>query len=109
MGCIHTSKKLKVYHKSERIEGLRSQLIRHQSTSSIWIHFDKLKEIGFGINGSVYEVRRIDSDSNHVGETYALKSVKKKLVKPKLLKDLQNEIVHLKELDHPNIVKLYET
>ncbi|KAL7473881.1 hypothetical protein ACHAXS_014375 [Conticribra weissflogii] len=41
-------------------------------------------------------------------EEYALKSIQLRLVEKKYLDELRNEIIVLRSLDHPNIVKAYE-
>eukprot|EP00578_Thalassiosira_sp_NH16_P021397 CAMPEP_0181101490 /NCGR_PEP_ID=MMETSP1071-20121207/13782_1 /TAXON_ID=35127 /ORGANISM="Thalassiosira sp., Strain NH16" /LENGTH=548 /DNA_ID=CAMNT_0023184345 /DNA_START=50 /DNA_END=1696 /DNA_ORIENTATION=+ len=51
--------------------------------------------------------RRPSQSSAH-SEEYALKSIQLRLVQRKYLDELRNEIVVLRSLDHPNIVKAYE-
>ena len=63
-----------------------------------------LKEIGKGAFGKVYLTSKAGTS-----QQFATKQIDKKLSSnPKAKKYLDNEIAILKELDHPNIVKLYE-
>ena len=62
--------------------------------------YDKLEILGQGAFGDVYKVRRKNDK-----EIRALKEIKKKSLK---VSELKNEINILKEIDHPNIMTIYE-
>ena len=62
--------------------------------------YDKLELLGKGSFGDVYKVRRKNDK-----EIRALKEIKKKALK---VSELKNEINILKEIDHPNIMTIYE-
>jgi calcium-dependent protein kinase len=47
--------------------------------------------------------------SNHQPEYYALKEIDLSFVKKEYVDELRNEVELLKSLDHPNIIKIYET
>ena len=71
-------------------------------TEEIFKYYNFIKEIGHGSYGHVYRCQNIST-----GNVYACKKFDKKLIKNKTR--LKTEINLLRELDHPNIVKLYET
>ena len=63
-----------------------------------------IKCLGKGAFGEVYLTSRQGGK-----QKYATKKIDKKIVtRPKAKKYLDNEILILKEVDHPNIIKLYE-
>ena len=62
--------------------------------------YDKLELLGQGAFGDVYKVRRKNDK-----EIRALKEVKKNSL---IVSELKNEINILKEIDHPNIMTIYE-
>ena len=63
-----------------------------------------IKGLGKGAFGEVYLTSRQGGK-----QKYATKKIDKKFVsRPKAKKYLDNEILILKEVDHPNIIKLYE-
>ena len=66
-------------------------------------YYKKLKELGSGSYGSVYQARNIIMDN-----IVAIKMIEK--VQDNMIDDLEikNEINILKSLSHPNIVKIYE-
>ena len=63
-----------------------------------------IKPLGKGAFGEVYLTSKVGTN-----EKYATKKIDKKFAaNPRAKKYLDNEIAILKEIDHPNIVKLYE-
>jgi calcium-dependent protein kinase len=63
------------------------------------------KILGTGISGMVRVVRHLTT-----GNAYAMKTLHLNRLKSKAsLADLRNEVRIMSELDHPNIVQLYET
>ena len=60
--------------------------------------------IGRGGNGSVSIITKLGTD-----QKFALKTVKTEELTPKLRAELRNEIDTQKSLDHPNIVRVYES
>ena len=71
-------------------------------TEEVFKYYNFIKEIGHGSYGHVYRCQNIST-----GNVYACKKFDKKLIKNKTR--LKTEINLLRELDHPNIIKLYET
>ena len=67
--------------------------------------FKTVSKIGEGVNASVYKIQDIFS-----GNSFAVKQFDKaEISKDKLSKDsLKNEIVIMKQLNHPNCLKLIE-
>lgn len=61
------------------------------------------KTLGAGITGSVHLVKKIGTENY-----FAKKSINIEDQDPAQMKELRNEIDLLRELDHPNIVHLYE-
>jgi serine/threonine protein kinase len=53
--------------------------------------------------------KRVERRSTISGQQYALKEIDTAFVKEGLVDELKNEIELLKDLDHPNIIKAYET
>ena len=64
-----------------------------------------VKKLGAGITGAVYKVEHKTME----GKLFALKSVNLDKLDTAQLKELRNEVALLKKLDHPHIVRLYET
>lgn len=58
--------------------------------------------LGEGMSGKVYSAKRM-------GSTYAIKEMQKSALNPEQTAELEKEISLLKRLDHPNVIKLYET
>ena len=70
--------------------------------------YDKIKFLGEGGFGSVYKVKRKNTGTREIFR--ALKEISKEALNENLQseEDLKNEIEVLKNLDHPNIMKIYE-
>jgi len=64
-----------------------------------------IKKLGAGITGAVYKVEH----KKMKGKLFAVKSVNLDKLDAMQLKELRNEVALLKKLDHPHIVRLYET
>ena len=80
----------------------RSQFVK--TNSKRWQDDYVLKKtLGAGITGSVHLVQRIGTD-----DLFAKKSINVDDQDPAQMEELRNEIALLRELDHPNIVHLYE-
>lgn len=96
--------------------------------------YDVVSLIGEGSISNIYKIRKKESESSrkhgrsnrtnrmlpgtkiklkrkktHRGEVYALKEIDLAFVKEGCVEELRNEIDLLKHLDHPNIIKAYET
>ena len=75
---------------------------------SLYEDYDKIKFLGEGAFGSVYKVRRKNSGTREI--IRALKEISKEALNNHMEseEELKNEIEVLKNLDHPNIMKIYE-
>lgn len=69
-----------------------------------------LKKLGKGAFSFVFSVEKIELKSAD-NEVYSVKCINKKQFakKPYLVKYIEQEIQSMRELDHPNIVKLTRT
>lgn len=74
------------------------QIVKNRDITS---DYDIKKELGSGAYGIVYE-----GVHKQTGEKRAIKAMNKDQIEDK--EALENELAILKQLDHPNIVKLYE-
>lgn len=70
----------------------------------IWKKYSRKHKLGSGMCGPVYVIK-----DNRTGQEFAGKSVRKNALNARLQCDLQREIGILKQLDHPNVIKLIET
>lgn len=70
--------------------------------------YEFVKVLGCGQFGTVREARKIDYGESFREKRYAIKSISKERVM-KNLDLLKNEIMILMLVDHPNIIRLYET
>jgi len=79
-----------------------------QRTKNIWDVYDKLEFLGEGAFGAVYKVSRKNSGIHEI--IRALKEISKKALNENMQneEELKNEIEVLKNLDHPNIMKIFE-
>ena len=70
--------------------------------------YEKIKFLGEGAFGSVFKVKRKHSGTREI--IRALKEISKEALNENLQseEELKNEIEVLKNLDHPNIMKIYE-
>ncbi|CDW91278.1 protein kinase domain containing protein [Stylonychia lemnae] len=75
----------------------------HEQKGKIKARYRILETIG---KGSYGEVKKIQSKTNY--ELRAMKIIRKEDVSKEYMQSLLNEIDILKQLDHPNIVRIYE-
>jgi len=72
--------------------------------------FDKkykiLSIIGEGSMGTIYRVKKRKTTLRH---EFALKTLTNEVICETLIQEMKNEIFLLKQLDHPNILRAYET
>eukprot|EP00940_MAST-03C_sp_MAST-3C-sp2_P002234 g2234.t1 len=81
--------------------------VLHFRAELLWKKYQgTLAVIGTGISGDVRVVRKRNCATERL---FALKSVDKNAVDPSRMPDFIEEVKIMKQLDHPNIVKLYET
>ncbi|MCO5560601.1 hypothetical protein L7F22_014217 [Adiantum nelumboides] len=76
-------------------EALKGWLPRRASS------FEKIDKIGQGTYSNVYKARDIES-----GQVVALKKVRFEKMEPESVRFMAREIIILRRLDHPNVVKL---
>lgn len=88
----------------EATTGIRSKIIRHIIIDNIHSLYEEKKLLGEGSSGSVVEVIQ-----KSTGNVYAMKQLKKIHCNQAMLDNLRMEIELLKEMDHPNTIKLYDT
>ena len=81
----------------------QSNLVRKRSAESFLENYEQGKVLGSGITGQVRVVK-----NKLTGVEYAMKTINLDRVDKAQLKELRNEIKILSQLDHPNIVRLYE-
>ena len=78
-----------------------------QRNVNVFDVYEKLTFLGEGAFGSVYKVRRKNSGSMEI--IRALKEINKDFMgNEESAEEIRNEIEVLKNLDHPNIMKIYE-
>ena len=86
-------------------ESFMSNLIQANSGSVTESYIiDKGRPLGTGMSCVVKRITH-----RKTGKKYALKAVRLNRMKPDKIEDLRREIEIMKALDHPNIIKLYQT
>ena len=80
-----------------------------KSSKNVFDIYEIISELGNGAFGRVYKVKRKNSGMNPI--IRALKEISKEQMETNegSSAELKNEIEILKELDHPNIMKIYES
>jgi len=67
------------------------------------------KRIGEGSISNIYKIRAKSGSSDiQKGMLYALKEIDTSLVKPEFIEEMRNEIALMRNITHPNILKIYE-
>jgi calcium-dependent protein kinase len=109
MGCIPTRKKnfqieIESTHHKQSIK-VSSKLFVTESSGNIYKDYEILDHIGQGSYGRVYRAKHIKT-----GVIRAIKKINKHSynMSPEEEKNLIKEISILKQLDHPNILKIFE-
>jgi len=107
MGCFPTRKKnseIESYHHKQSIK-VSSKLFVTESNGNIYKEYEILDHIGQGSYGRVYRAKHIKT-----GVTRAIKKINKHSYNMTLEEEqnLIKEISILKQLDHPNILKIFE-
>ena len=79
-----------------------------KSVKNVFDTYEKICELGNGAFGTVYKVKRKNSGFNPI--IRALKEISKEQMNKneESEQELKNEIEILKNIDHPNIMKIYE-
>ena len=79
-----------------------------QRTKSLFECYEKIQPLGQGAFGSVYKVRRKNTGTREI--IRALKEISKESmnVSKENEEEIRNEIEVLKNIDHPNIMKIFE-
>lgn len=91
-------------NKTPHTEDFQSQLVRLESSEEEYERaYEEGETLGEGITGCVKEVVHLAS-----GKRYAMKSINLDRIDKAQIKELKTEIGILKQLDHPNIVRLHE-
>ena len=79
-----------------------------QRTNNVYDIYEKICSLGKGAYGSVYKVSRKNSGTRLI--IRALKEISKESmnVNPENEEEIRNKIEILKNIDHPNIMKIFE-
>ena len=70
--------------------------------------YEKIKFVGEGSFGSVFKVKRKNSDKREIFRALKEISKEKMCLNEESSEEIRNEISVLRSLDHPNIMKIYE-
>jgi len=98
--------------------GIRENIVRSINGVNVFEHYDVIRVVGEGSMGSISEVRRrvdkhapaqVRSPKSSNQEVFALKQIMLDRISKEFLDELRNEIDILRKMDHPNIIKAYET
>jgi calcium-dependent protein kinase len=76
---------------------------------SVWEDYEKIKLLQEGGTGEIYLARRKKQKTSDASSYYAIKMIDKNFIFGIYHKELRNEIQVLTEIDHPNVVRIYET
>jgi calcium-dependent protein kinase len=87
----------------ENNQKFNKELFVHKLETPLLDSYNVIYEIGKGAFSKVYEVRH-----KITGDIRACKYISKKDLKEEELKNLRKEFDFLKNIDHPNIIKIYE-
>ena len=85
-----------------------SNFIVQRNDSKVYEDYEKLQFLGEGSFGSVYKVRRKNSGQREIIRAMKEISKEKMCLNEENSQEIRNEISVLKNLDHPNIMKIYE-
>ena len=108
-----TNSQVSTYSKSGRAIALRkvgeesfmSNLVQQHSGSITEDYIiDESQPLGTGMTCTVKKITH-----RHTGKQYALKAIRLNRLQQDKIDDLRREIEIMKALDHPNIIKLYQT
>jgi len=81
---------------------LNREFFVHKVSARVWTKFEKLKELGAGTFGTAYLARR-----KNTGEERVVKAVHKAKVRLPL-DEVEQEILIMRQVDHPHVVRLME-
>jgi calcium-dependent protein kinase len=93
-------------------------MMEHEWGTPVWEDYEKLKLLADSGTGEIWLCQR--KNTNYSGsnssnqydtpqQTYAIKAIDKNFLSGMFAKELQNEVDVLRQLDHPHIVRIYET
>lgn len=91
----------------------RVTLTRHTEGVNIWDSYEIVENIAQGSTCEVFTIRQKSKGSgeNHKKDTtiYVCKQISKEAVSDLIIAEMRNELSILQRMDHPNIVRVYET
>ena len=76
-----------------------------RKNTNVFDIYDKIKKLGEGAFGSVFQVKRKNSGREIIR---AMKEISKESIDNEESEEIRNEIEVLRNLDHPNIMKIFE-
>ena len=79
-----------------------------KSIKNVYDIYEKISQLGSGAYGTVYKVKRKNTGMKTIIRALKEISKEKMMVNQESSKELKNEIEILKNIDHPNIMKIYE-
>ena len=79
-----------------------------KSIKNVYDIYEKISQLGNGAYGTVYKVKRKNTGMKTIIRALKEISKEKMMVNQESSKELKNEIEILKNIDHPNIMKIYE-
>jgi len=82
----------------------RARLSQARAAARFFEEYEEGEKLGEGITGTVRVVAH-----RRTGKRYAMKTINLNRVNKRQLRELRLEVSALKLVDHPNVVKLYET
>ena len=79
-----------------------------KSKKNVYDIYEKISQLGNGAYGTVYKVKRKNTGMKTIIRALKEISKEKMTMNQESSKELKNEIEILKDIDHPNIMKIYE-